>query len=144
MMQKLAILGVTLDIRILIFLTLMIFTISFIGYPLQPVSSQSGIDFYSPNSPHPGMNSLEPLISKWWNWRISQPSTISTNWPQCLMHNTDLPSSNQSLVFFGDPASAVESNLNATKQKCEISSTQPLYLTVYAGSCSTGSKPHEG
>ena len=34
--------------------------------------------------------------------------------------------------------------MNATRQKCEISSTQPVYLTIYAGSCSTGSKPHEG
>ena len=49
-----------------------------------------------------------------------------------------------SIVFLGDPASAVENNVNATKQKCEISSTQPLYLTIYAGACSTGSKPHEG
>jgi hypothetical protein len=84
------------------------------------------------------------LIAKWWNWRISQPSSVSTNWPQCIKENSQSPGSNESIVFLGDPASAVESNVNATKQKCEISSTQPLYLTVYAGSCSTGSKPHEG
>jgi hypothetical protein len=34
--------------------------------------------------------------------------------------------------------------VNARNQKCEISSSQLLYLTVYSGECSTGSKPHEG
>jgi hypothetical protein len=131
-------------IRFVTFLILFLTTILIISSPLVSYASQSGIDFYSSQSPPAGMNSLEPLIAKWWNWRISQPSAISTNWPQCLKHNAELPSSNESIVFFGDPASAVESNVNATKQKCEISSTQPVYLTIYAGSCSTGSKPHEG
>ena len=31
-----------------------------------------------------------------------------------------------------------------SNQKCEISSNQFLYLTVYTGECSTGLKPHEG
>jgi hypothetical protein len=107
-------------------------------------ASQSGIDFYTIKSPPSGMNSLEPLMAEWWNWRASQPSAISESWPQCLKGNTEFPGSNESIVFLGDTASAVEANVNATKQKCEISSTQPLYLTVYAGACSTGSKPHEG
>jgi hypothetical protein len=34
--------------------------------------------------------------------------------------------------------------VNARDQKCEISSDQLLYLTVYAGECSTDLKPHEG
>ena len=34
--------------------------------------------------------------------------------------------------------------MNASNQICEISPNQLLYLTVYAGECATGSKPHEG
>ena len=49
--------------------------------------------------------------------------------------------SNQSVVFLGDPASAVENNVNARNQKCEISSNQAIYLTVYAGGCSKGEYP---
>jgi hypothetical protein len=35
-------------------------------------------------------------------------------------------------------------NVDSRNQKCEISSSQLLYLTIYPGECSTGSKPHEG
>jgi hypothetical protein len=33
--------------------------------------------------------------------------------------------------------------VNARNQKCEISYDRLPYLTVYAGKCSTGSRPHE-
>ncbi len=48
------------------------------------------------------------------------------------------------MVFLGDPANAVQKNVNSRNQKCTISANQLLYLTVYPGECSTGSKPHEG
>jgi hypothetical protein len=47
-------------------------------------------------------------------------------------------------VFLGNPAFAVDKSVNARNQKCEISSNQLIYLTVYPGECSSGSKPHEG
>lgn len=108
--------------------------------PLMLYASESGIEFYT--SPPSGMESFEPLIAKWWNWRISQPYAIATNWPECLKSSVVI--GNQSVVFLGDPASAVERNVNARNQTCELSSQDNLYLTVYAGECSTGAKPHEG
>jgi hypothetical protein len=83
-------------------------------------------------------------MAKWWNWRVAVPADTSTNWPECLNGNGGIIGDNQSLVFLGDPATAVEKNVNARDQKCEISSDQLLYLTVYAGECSTDLKPHEG
>lgn len=47
-------------------------------------------------------------------------------------------------MFLGNPAFAVDKNVNARNQNCEIPSNQLIYLTVYPGECSTGSKPHEG
>ena len=38
-------------------------------------------------------------------------------------------------------ASAVEKNVNARNQKCEISAGQLLYLSVYTGQCSLGEYP---
>ena len=88
-------------------------------------ASPAGIDFYSPNSPPAGVKSLEPLIAKWWNWQIAIPSTIDKNW-QCLKGDGGIIGNNQSVVFLGDPATAVEKNVNARNQKCEISSSQLL------------------
>jgi hypothetical protein len=130
----------------MIFLTLLMTTILIItsSHSKNLYASPSGIDFYSSNSPPAGVKSLEPLIAKWWNWRAAIPSTTNTNWPECLKGDRGIIGNNQSVVFLGDPASAVGKNVNARNQKCEISSSQLLYLTVYAGECSTGSKPHEG
>jgi hypothetical protein len=72
------------------------------------------------------------------------PADTATNWPQCIKGDGGNISNNQSLVFFGNPAQAVDKNVNARNQKCEISSDQLIYLTVYPGECSTGVKPHEG
>ena len=58
-----------------------------------------------------------------------------------LKGNGGVIGNNQSVVFLGDPASAVENNVNARNQKCEISSNQAIYLTVYAGGCSKGEYP---
>ena len=107
-------------------------------------ASPPGIDFYSPNSPPAGVKSLEPLIAKWWNWAMAIPNTIDKNWPQCLKGDGGVIGNNQSVVFLGNPASAVSKNMGAKNQKCEISSSQLIYLTVYPGECSTGSKPNEG
>ena len=45
--------------------------------------------------------------------------------------DSEVPGNNQSVVFLGNPASAVSKNMGATNQKCEISSSQLIYLTVY-------------
>ncbi len=139
--------SIRLDIRKMIFLTLLMTTILIItsNSPSKNLyASPAGIDFYSPNSPPAGLKSLEPLIAKWWNWRVSIPSTTATNWPECLKGDGGVIGNNQSVVFLGDPATAVPTNVNARNQNCEISSNQLLYLTVYSGECSTGSKPNEG
>jgi hypothetical protein len=145
-MQPSSLYSIRLDIRKMIFLTLLMTTILIItSSPSKNLyASSAGIDFYSLNSPPAGVKSLEPLIAKWWNWRVAIPFTTSTNWPECLKGDGGVIGNNQSIVFLGDPASAVEKNVNARNQKCEISSSQLLYLTVYSGECSTGSKPNEG
>jgi hypothetical protein len=139
--------SIRLDIRKMIFLTLLMTTILIIASssPSKNLYAiPSGIDFYSPNSPPAGVKSLEPLIAKWWNWEVTIPITVNENWPQCLKGDGGVIGNNQSVVFLGNPFFAVEKNVNARNQKCEISSNQLLYLTVYPGECSTGSKPHEG
>jgi hypothetical protein len=109
------------------------------------IYASSSIGFYSPNSPPSGVNSLEPLIAKWWNWWTAIPSATALNWPQCIKGDGgNIGNNNQPIVFLGNPAQAVDKNVNARNQKCEISSNQLIYLTVYPGECSTGSKPHEG
>jgi hypothetical protein len=100
--------------------------------------------FYSPNSPPPGVKSLEPLIVRWWNWWTAMPAATALNWPQCIKGDGGKIGNSQSIVFLGNTAQAVDKNANARNQKCQISSNQLLYLTVYPGECSTGSKPHEG
>ena len=60
---------------------------------------------------------------------------IAHNWPVCLKQN--VITGNQSVVFLGNPAYSDENNVNARNQKCEISSNQSLYLTLYPGECST-------
>lgn len=120
-------------------------TILMISLPSKLYANPSpGIDFYSPSSPPSGVKSLEPLIAKWWNWFYAVPAATATNWPNCLKGDGGTISNNQSVVFTPASAFATDSNPNARNQKCEISSDQLLYLDVYSGSCSTGSKPHEG
>ena len=106
--------------------------------------ASNSVGFYSPNSPPSEVKSLEPLIAKWWNWWTAVPATTALNWPQCIKGDGGTIGNNQSIVFLGNTAQAVEKNSNARNQKCEISSNQLVYLTVYAGECSTGLKPHEG
>jgi hypothetical protein len=145
-MHPLSLYGIRLDIRIIISLTLLITAIIIINSSLDSYATSSRIDFYSPTSSPPGVKSLEPLIAKWWNWRTALNKDTADKWPQCLKGDGGTIGNKQSLVFVGDPVTAREggSNANARNQKCEISSSQLLYLTVYAGECSTGSKPHEG
>jgi hypothetical protein len=103
------------------------------------------IDFYSVDSPPPGVKSLEPLIGQWWNWWEDHPTDMAANWPECFKGDGGVIG-NQALVFTPNPAWAVQGNANATNQKCQISSHQLLYLTVYPGECSTifGSSPPAG
>jgi hypothetical protein len=131
--------SIRLDIQKIIFVTLIMTTILIITTsPLKNLyASPAGIDFYSPNSPPAGVKSLEPLIAKWWNWRIAYSSTTNINWPECLKGDGGIIGNNQSVVFLGDPVGAIQPNVGARNQKCEISSNQLLYLTVYAAECST-------
>jgi|SRR6476620_7077342 len=108
------------------------------------IYASTSVQFYSPNSPPAGVKSLEPLIGKWWNWWNSVPAATATNWPQCIKADGGSVGNNQLIVFLGNPAFAVDKNVNSRNQKCEISSNQLIYLTVYPGECSTGAKPHEG
>jgi hypothetical protein len=104
----------------------------------------NSVDFYSPNSPPPGVKSLEPIIANWWNWWEGIPAATANNWPECIKADGGKIGNKQSLTFIGNPAAAVEKNVNARNQKCDLRSNELLYLTVYPGECSTGSKPHEG
>ena len=113
----------------------------FIPSPLNLYASSSGIDFYSISSPPPGMNSLEPLIGKWWNWWVDHPASMANNWPECLKGSGGSVGNGRSIVFTANPALAVQANANARNQKCEISSNQLLYLPVYPGECSIGQIP---
>lgn len=126
------------------FLALLVTTILIFSSSLKLYGSQGSIDFYSPSSPPAGVKSLEPLMAKWWNWWTSIPSATASNWPQCIKGDGGAIGNNQSIAFLANPAQAVDKNVNARAQKCEIASNQLLYLTVYPGECSTGSKPHEG
>lgn len=103
-----------------------------------------GVDFYSIDSPPPGMHSLEPLIGKWWNWWENHPASVANNWPECLKGSGGNIGNGKSIVFTPNPASAVSANAGAKNQKCELSSNQLLYLTIYPGECSTGAIPEDG
>jgi hypothetical protein len=118
-------------------------SILIIGNTSKLYANPSGIDFYSPSSLPPGIKSLEPLIADWWNFWEDHPAATASNWPECLKGDI-ITGNNQSVVFLADAAHAVETNVNSRNQKCEITSKQLLYLTVYPGECSTGTKPHEG
>jgi hypothetical protein len=126
---------------ILVLLTGIIFIVG--GDP-EAHANLGGNDFYSPNSPPPGEHSLEDFIASYWNWWNSQPAATASNWPQCIKGDGGTIGTNQSVVFVGNPAFASEKNANATQQKCEISSNQLLYLTVYPGEAATGTKPDTG
>ena len=113
MMHTSSLYSIRLDIRKIIFLTLLMTAILVITTsPSKNLyASPSGIDFYSPNSPPAGVKSLEPLIAKWWNWQFAIPSTTQKNWPDCHKGDGGIIGNNQSVVFTGDPASAVSKNV---------------------------------
>lgn len=108
---------------------------------LRATSSDAG--FYSLTSLPSGIKSLEPLMAKWWNWWNAIPAATATNWPSCLKGDGG-KIGNQSVVFIGNGAFAVDKNVNARSQKCEVSPNSLLYITIYPGECSTGIRPHEG
>ena len=128
----------TLNNRLMIFLTLLLTSIIIIGSPLK---LQAGISFYSSSGPPAGMKSYQSLIAKFWDWRANQPSRIANTWPICL--KKDITVDNRPILFLGDPAAAPAGgpNVNATHQACQISSSPLLYLHVYGAYCSQGDSP---
>jgi len=135
--------NIILDGHGIMFLALLTTSILIIS-PLRIYASPSGIDFYSPSTPPAGLKSLEPLIATWWNWWNSVPDSAASSWQGCLKGDGGTIGNNQSLVFLGNPAYATQQNTNSRNQNCEIKSNQLLYLTIYPGECSTGTKPHQG
>lgn len=125
-------------------LTLFITSILIINSPVKLYASESGTGFYSPNSPPAGVQSLESMIAKWWNWWEATPNNVATQWPMCIKGDGGPIGNDQSVVFLPNTAFAEDSNVNSKNQKCEIKSNQLLYLTVYPGECSTGSVKGEG
>lgn len=115
---------------------------------INPVKLDAGnlaTEFYSPSSPPAGGTEfLEGLIGEWWNWWVGLPLDTAQHWPGCLKGDGGRTSNNESVVFLGTGAFAGDTNPNAKNQKCEISSDQLLYLTVYPGECSTLPTPGEG
>jgi len=103
----------------------------------------AALAFYSPADPPPGMKSIEPVFGQlYWNGWVDHPPSYLTSWPApCLKWQATI-ANNQSVVFLGDPASASESNTNATRQSCEISANQLLFLSVYDGECDNGQYPN--
>jgi hypothetical protein len=108
---------------------------------IKAMSSEPSIGFYNTNSLPAGMNSIDPLIENYWNWWAKQSSAYSQNWPPCMIGQADRLASNQSIIFFGDPATAVELNVNARNQHCQISSNQAIFFPPYNGLCNTGEEP---
>lgn len=116
---------------------------SIIPSNVKAAGNVSGIGFYNTNSLPSGIKSVDPIIENWWNWWARQPSTYSQNWPSCMMGQAEKIAGNQSVVFFGDPAAAVDTNVNARNQKCQISSDQAIFFPPYNGLCNTGEEGHE-
>jgi hypothetical protein len=143
-MHKLSPYVIKFSIRGLMFLTLLTTIILIIDSPLKSYGGNSAIDFYSPDSPPPGLQSLESLVADWWNWWENHSPDIASHWSECIKGDGGTIGNNQSIVFLPNVAFAAEDNPNSKTQKCQISSNQLLYLTVYPGECSTGSKPDEG
>ena len=88
-------------IRILL-LGLLITALFIIVSPFNSDASREAVDFYSLKSPPPGINSLEALIARWWNWWENHPSDTAHHWPVCLKQDGNV--GNQSVVFLANPA----------------------------------------
>src|SRR5215467_8227203 len=86
-----------------IMLVLILFMpILIIASPAISYASQSTVDFYSIKSPPAGINSLEALMTRWWNWWEAHPTQIAHNWPVCLKQDEMV--GNRSVVFLANPA----------------------------------------
>jgi hypothetical protein len=72
----------------------------------------------------------------------SIPASTATNWPSCMKGDGG-KIGNQSVVFLGNGAFAVNKNVNSRNQACTITHNQLLYVVIYPGECSTGIKPHQ-
>lgn len=111
------------------------------GYA-KAAGTKSSVGFYTLKSLPAGIKSLDPLIDNYWNWWITQSPSYAENWPPCIIGNADRVPGNQSIVFLGDPATAVEKNVNARNQNCEIQSNQAIFFPPYNGVCDTGEFPN--
>jgi hypothetical protein len=107
------------------------------------IGTESGVGFYNIKSLPAGMKSIDPLLDNYWNWWAKQSPAYSQNWPSCMIGQAGKLGSNQSIVFFGDPATAVETNVNAKNQNCQISSNQAIFFPPYNGLCNTGEERGE-
>jgi hypothetical protein len=72
----------------------------------------------------------------------SIPASTATNWPSCMKGDGG-KIGNQSVVFLGNGAFAMNKNVNSRNQACTITHNQLLYVVIYPGECSTGIKPHQ-
>jgi hypothetical protein len=124
-----------------LFLLVSIFLMFIAGSTAKAVGSKSIVGFYSPKSLPEGMKSVEPVIEKYWQTWIAEPPKYAENWPKCLIMKPDQMAGNQSIVFLGDPASAVEKNVNARNQNCDVSSNEAIFFPPYNGICDTGEFP---
>lgn len=67
-----------LNKRVDILMAILVTTILIIGCPAISHASQYKVDFYSLKSAPGGINSLEALLVRWWNWWENHPSPYST------------------------------------------------------------------
>lgn len=59
-------------------MAILVTTILIIGCLAISHASQYKVDFYSLKSAPGGINSLEALLARWWNWWENHPSPYST------------------------------------------------------------------
>jgi hypothetical protein len=108
------------------------------GSTANAVDNTPTVGFYTPKSLPAGMKSVEPLIKDFWNRWIAISPIYAENWPKCLTMKTDQLVGNHPIIFLADSASAVEKNVNARNQNCEISSNEAIFFPSYNGICDTG------
>jgi hypothetical protein len=94
-----------------------------------------GADFYSATSP--STDTVENLVSKWWNWWHTVPSDTALVWPECLIGEGGRISDNETVVFLANPSFANDANVNRTNQTCQIPSNQAIFFPLYNSVCDT-------
>lgn len=115
-----------------LFLGLLILMLAFNVVPF-PVN---GLEFYSASSP-PSGSTVDNMISKWWNWWHTVPSSTALIWPKCLVGDGGNIGNNETVVFLANPSFANDANINRTNQNCQILSNQAIFLLLYNSVCDT-------